>query len=86
MLIWDTCPKYAQARNAILQLPELQNLQNENKQLYEELTNLTGMTIASPDDVSSLYSTLKAEVRERINIINCRYVTVSFNVKYKNYQ
>lgn len=61
MLIWDTCPKYAQTRNNILELPEMQNVQNENKQLYKELTNLTGMTIASPEDVSSLYSTLKAE-------------------------
>ncbi|KAK2578622.1 hypothetical protein KPH14_010759 [Odynerus spinipes] len=61
MLIWDTCPKYAQIRNNILQLPELQSVQNENKQLYEELTNLTGMTITSPEDVGSLYSTLKAE-------------------------
>ncbi|XP_047355334.1 prostatic acid phosphatase-like [Vespa velutina] len=68
MLIWDTCPKYAQARNTILQLPEVQNVQNENKQLYEELTNLTGMTIESPEDVSSLYSTLKAEETMKLTL------------------
>lgn len=85
MLIWNTCPKYAQARNTILQLPEVQNVQNENKQLYEELTNLTGMTIASPDDVSSLYSTLKAEVREKKYYeLYMRYFA-SFSVKYRNY-
>ncbi|XP_014609330.1 PREDICTED: lysosomal acid phosphatase-like isoform X1 [Polistes canadensis] len=61
MLIWDTCPKYGQTRNMILRLPEVQEVQNKNEQLYEELSNLTGMTIATPDDVSSLYSTLKAE-------------------------
>lgn len=61
MLIWDTCPKYSQVRNMILRLPEVQDVQNKNEQLYEELSNLTGMTIATPDDVNSLYSTLKAE-------------------------
>lgn len=70
MLIWDTCPKYAQIRSNILELPEIQRVQNENKQLYEELTNLTGMAIASPEDVGSLYSTLKAEETMNLTLPN----------------
>lgn len=59
MLIWDTCPKYAKLRHAIMNLPEVQH---ENKQFYKELTNLTGMVISTPNDVNSLYGTLTAEV------------------------
>lgn len=62
MLIWDTCPKYTKLRHTITNLSEVQRIQDENKQLYEELTNLTGMVISTPGDVSSLYGTLTAEV------------------------
>ncbi|XP_076390516.1 prostatic acid phosphatase isoform X1 [Megachile rotundata] len=61
MLIWDTCPKYTKLRQTINNLPEVQQVQEDNKQLYEELTNLTGMAISTPGDVGSLYSTLTAE-------------------------
>lgn len=62
MLIWDTCPKYTKLRHAIMNLPEIQQIQDENKQFYKELTNLTGMVISTPNDVNSLYGTLTAEV------------------------
>ncbi|CAK9833544.1 Lysosomal acid phosphatase [Anthophora retusa] len=61
MLIWDTCPKYAKLRHTITSLPEVQQIQENNRQLYEELTNLTGMVISTPGDVGSLYGTLTAE-------------------------
>ncbi|XP_066597461.1 prostatic acid phosphatase-like [Prorops nasuta] len=61
MLVWDTCPKYAMLRDGILELPEVKQVQNDNQELYDELTALTGMKIANPDDVSSLYATLTAE-------------------------
>ncbi|XP_012343616.1 prostatic acid phosphatase isoform X1 [Apis florea] len=67
MLIWDTCPKYAKLRHAIMNLPEIQQIQNENKQFYKELTNLTGMVISTPNDVNSLYGTLTAE--KHMNLI-----------------
>lgn len=62
MLIWDTCPKYAKLRYTIMNSSEVQQIQNDNKRLYEELTNLTGMVISTPSDVGSLYGTLTAEV------------------------
>lgn len=46
------------------QMPEIKALMNANKQLYENLTRITGLTIATPDDVQSLFSTLKAEVSD----------------------
>ncbi|CAK9817368.1 Lysosomal acid phosphatase [Anthophora quadrimaculata] len=61
MLIWDTCPKYTKLRHTITSLPEVQQIQENNRQLYEELTNLTGMVISTPGDVGSLYGTLTAE-------------------------
>lgn len=67
MLIWDTCPKYAKLRHAIMNLPEIQQIQDENKQFYKELTNLTGMVISTPNDVNSLYGTLTAE--KHMNLI-----------------
>ncbi|XP_006564906.1 lysosomal acid phosphatase isoform X2 [Apis mellifera] len=67
MLIWDTCPKYAKLRHAIMNLPEVQQIQDENKQFYKELTNLTGMVISTPNDVNSLYGTLTAE--KHMNLI-----------------
>lgn len=45
-----------------MNLPEIQQIQDENKQFYKELTNLTGMVISTPNDVNSLYGTLTAEV------------------------
>ncbi|XP_076183986.1 prostatic acid phosphatase [Ptiloglossa arizonensis] len=68
MLIWDKCPKYTRLRHTITSLPEVQTVQDDNKQLYEELTNLTGMVISTPDDVNSLYGTLTAEKQMNLTL------------------
>ncbi|XP_043258395.1 prostatic acid phosphatase-like isoform X2 [Colletes gigas] len=68
MLIWDSCPKYTKLRHTIMSLPEVQKVQDDNKQLYEELTNLTGMVISTPDDVGSLYGTLTAEKQMNLSL------------------
>ncbi|XP_017759862.1 PREDICTED: prostatic acid phosphatase-like [Eufriesea mexicana] len=67
MLIWDTCPQYVKLRYAIMNSSEVQQIQNDNKRLYEELTNLTGMVILTPSDVGSIYGTLTAE--KHMNLI-----------------
>lgn len=67
MLIWDMCPKYTKLRRSLVELEEVQQVQRDNAPLYEQLTNITGMPISTPDDVGSLYSTLKAE--EQMNLI-----------------
>lgn len=70
MLIWDTCPKYTKLRHTITDLPDVRKLQDDNKQLYEELTSLTGMPITTPDDVNSLYGTLTAEEQMNLTLPN----------------
>lgn len=62
MLVWNTCPKYTQLRTSVNDLPEVRKIHEDNKQLFDELSNFTGMPITTVDDVSSLYSTLTAEV------------------------
>lgn len=62
MLIWNTCPKYTRLRSLANDMPEIRKVHEDNKQLFDELSNFTGMPITTIDDVSSLYSTLTAEV------------------------
>lgn len=45
----------------MFQTPELRAVLADNADLFAELTAHTGMPIATPDDVQSLYSTLRAE-------------------------
>ncbi|XP_011875141.1 PREDICTED: prostatic acid phosphatase-like [Vollenhovia emeryi] len=61
MLVWNTCPRYTQLRSSANDLPEVRKLHEDNKQLFANLTHLTGMPITTVDDVSSLYATLSAE-------------------------
>ncbi|XP_011701348.1 PREDICTED: venom acid phosphatase Acph-1-like, partial [Wasmannia auropunctata] len=66
MLVWDTCPRYTQLRSSANDLPEVCKMHEDNKQLFAELSNFTGMPITTVDDVSSLYATLSAE--EHMNL------------------
>ncbi|XP_076655370.1 prostatic acid phosphatase [Halictus rubicundus] len=68
MLIWDMCPRYTKLRHTITSLPEVQKVQQDNIELYRELTILTGMTISSPEDVNSLYGTLTAEKQMNLTL------------------
>ncbi|KAL0129356.1 hypothetical protein PUN28_004216 [Cardiocondyla obscurior] len=61
MLVWNACPRYTQLRSSVYDLPEVRKMHDDNKQLFAELTNVTGMPISTIDDVSSLYATLAAE-------------------------
>jgi len=62
MLVWNTCPKYTQLRSSVYDLPEVRKMHEDNKQLFAELSNLTGMPITIVDDIGSLYASLLAEV------------------------
>uniref|UniRef100_A0A182JQ86 Uncharacterized protein n=1 Tax=Anopheles christyi TaxID=43041 RepID=A0A182JQ86_9DIPT len=61
LLVRVSCPRYTETVKESFQMPEFKNLMNANQQLFENLTRITGLTIANPDDVQSLFSTLKAE-------------------------
>lgn len=61
LLVRTTCPRYHEELERVFTQDISEELKVD-KQLYEELTNITGLTIKTPDDIQSLYSTLKAEV------------------------
>lgn len=61
LLVRTTCPRYHEELERVFAEDIAAEL-NENKELLEKLTKITGLTITTPDDVQSLYSTLKAEV------------------------
>lgn len=61
LLVRTPCPRYYEALNEVFETTELKKVLAENEQLFEELSDITGMTIKTPDDVQSLYSTLRAE-------------------------
>lgn len=56
-------------REAVEKSPEIQEINEINKNLYEELTKYTGDNITNPDDVFDLYSTLMAEVNWKNSIL-----------------
>lgn len=61
MLVRTSCLRYHEAVEEVLVFPEVKAIIDENQQLFEELTKHTGMQIETPDDIQSLYSTLRAE-------------------------
>lgn len=60
-MVRTPCPRYHEAVEEILQSPEIKQVTDENAQLFAELTEHSGMPIRTPDDVQSLYGTLRAE-------------------------
>lgn len=61
LLVRKSCPRYHEELERVLAVDAKKEFE-ENKSLYENLSRITGMAIKTPDDVQSLYSTLKAEV------------------------
>lgn len=61
LLVRTPCPRYYEGLEEVFKTPELEHILNENAELFQELTELSGMRISTPDDVQSLYSTLRAE-------------------------
>ncbi|KAL6259993.1 hypothetical protein P5V15_009901 [Pogonomyrmex californicus] len=68
MLVWNTCPRYTQIRSSANDLPEIQKVHEDNKQLFAELSNFTGLSITTVDDVSSIYATLTAEKHMNLDL------------------
>lgn len=61
LLVRTSCPRYHEEVERVLNDGEIKQILERNKSLFEELTNITDLSIKTPDDVQSLYSTLKAE-------------------------
>lgn len=61
LLVRVPCARYDELRDEVMQSPRVRALLQEHGKLLDWLSEQTGMKIADPDDVQSLYSTLKAE-------------------------
>lgn len=61
LLVRKSCPRYSEALGILMKSAEVTKILSDNKQLFDNLTSITGLSIKTPDDVQSLYSTLKAE-------------------------
>lgn len=71
------CPRYYEALKEVFESPELKQVQSDNEELYKELTELTGMDIKTPDDIQSLYSTLRAESEYGLKLPECKKFVAS---------
>ncbi|XP_015374834.1 PREDICTED: prostatic acid phosphatase-like [Diuraphis noxia] len=61
LLVRIDCPRYYEERQKIMNSNEVLKELNTYSDLYSYLSKHTGLTIQDPDDVQSIYSTLKAE-------------------------
>jgi prostatic aicd phosphatase len=64
LLVRRPCPRYHEELKKVFDNDIKEEL-DANIPMLNELSNITGWKIKTPDDVQSLYSTLKAEVRNR---------------------
>lgn len=60
LLVRTPCARYSEELHRVMR-DEVGHVMEENSAMLRELTNITGLEIKTPDDVQSLYSTLKAE-------------------------
>ena len=68
LLVRKNCPRYHEELDRVMsEDSEVIKCADQYAQLYEELSNITGLSIKTPDDVQSLYSTLKAEVCKNLS-------------------
>lgn len=55
------CPRYSEAVQEVLDSKNIKCFLNENVDLFNKLTKHSGLSIKTPDDIQSLFSTLQAE-------------------------
>lgn len=60
-MVRTPCPRYYEALEEVFETDEVKKVLEENANLFAELTAHTGFPVKTPDDVQSLYSTLRAE-------------------------
>lgn len=61
LLVRTPCARYHEAVEEVFKTPEVKKVLTDNQALFDELTRHSGMPIKTPDDVQSLYGTLRAE-------------------------
>uniref|UniRef100_A0A1B0GNE7 Uncharacterized protein n=1 Tax=Phlebotomus papatasi TaxID=29031 RepID=A0A1B0GNE7_PHLPP len=61
LLVRTPCPRYHEALEEAFREYPIRIELEKNRMMMKELTGITGLDIKTPDDVQSLFSTLKAE-------------------------
>lgn len=61
LLVRKGCPRFHEAAEEVLQTPEVRRVLADNAELMRELSQHTGLDVKTPEDVQSIYGTLKAE-------------------------
>ncbi|GAB0088473.1 venom acid phosphatase Acph-1 [Sergentomyia squamirostris] len=61
LLVRTPCSRYPESVEEVLKSPEVQQKITPYESMMKELTEITGLQIKTPDDIQSLYGTLKAE-------------------------
>lgn len=68
LLVRQSCARYHEELNRVL-TKEVKNEIDANSNLMGNLSLLTGLDVKTPDDVQSIFGTLKAEVSELLNLL-----------------
>jgi prostatic aicd phosphatase len=66
LLVRIPCPRYHEELERVHSETDIKDMLDSNAELFEKLSQLSGLSIKNPEDVSSLYTTLKAEVFEKL--------------------
>lgn len=60
-MVRTPCPRYFEARQEVLELPEVKEEHAKYESLFRNLSALTGLNITEAEHINSLYITLEAE-------------------------
>lgn len=88
LLVRTSCPRYYEALEQVLNSDPVKSEIDSYRPMMEELTRLTGMNITTPDDVQSLYSTLRTEEEYGLTLpdwVHSYYPDRLFQVTTKSY-
>lgn len=88
LLVRTSCPRYHEALEQVLTSEPVKSEIDQYRSMMEELTVLTGMNISVPDDVQSLYSTLRTEEEYGLKLPEwtaAYYPDRMFNVMTRSY-
>lgn len=70
LLVRTPCPRYYEVLDEVYKRDEIQKVLKEHQKMFDELTEITGLSIKTPDDAQSLYSTLRAESEYGLKLPN----------------
>lgn len=73
LLVRIPCPRYYEALEEAMKLPEVASYLTSLHDLYKFLSEKSGLNVSTPDDVQSLYSTMLAETMYNLTLPQWAY-------------